>query len=84
MNDQHHRAVHHHSGRDGQTGQRPEVGRDTELLHLDEGDQHRQRQDHDHDDGRAELSEEQEQDDGHQDGALSRWHPVSMSCWPPG
>ncbi len=70
--DQHHRPVHHHPRADGQTGQRHQVGRDAELLHQDERNQHRQWQGDDHDDGRAEFAEEQEQYDRHQDGTLDQ------------
>ena len=70
--DQHHRPVHHHPRADGQTGQRHQVGRDAELLHQDERNQHRQWQGDDHDDGRAEFAEEQEQDDRYQDGTLDQ------------
>ena len=70
--DEHHGAVHHHPRPDRQAGQRHQVGRDAELLHQDEGDQHRQRQGHDHDDRGTEFAKEKEQDDGHQNGALDQ------------
>ena len=68
-------AVDHHADADRQTRERHQVGRQAELLHADEGDQHRERQGHDHDEGGAQLAQEQEQDDGHQDRAFDQRAP---------
>ena len=70
--DHHHGAVDHHADADRQPGERHQVGRQPDVLHQDEGDQHRQRQRDDHHHAERRFAEEQEQDDGHQHRAFDQ------------
>ena len=70
--DHHHRRIDHGADGDGDAAQRHDVGVDALVMHDDEGDQDAQRQRDDGHEGRAQVKQEHEADQRHDDEFLDQ------------
>ena len=70
--DHHHGGIDQHADGDRQSAERHQIGRESELLHQDEGGQRRQRQDQRHGQGRARIAEKEHQQHDDQDRGLDQ------------
>ena len=64
--------IHQHSDRDRNSRQRHDVRRNAELIHQDEGDENRERQRDRDDQDAAEVKQEQNVGEGHEDHLLDQ------------
>ena len=78
--DHDHPCIHQFADGDGDAAEGHDIGRDAEILHDDEGDEHRNRQGEDDHQGRPEVEQEDEDHQRYDDGHLDERRAEGADC----